>query len=106
MEKFKDLNIENLRTMLGTLKYPLISDKATRLLESNKYTFIIDRCANKFIIKQIIEYIFNVKVLNVNTLTNPKKKRTVGRFSGYKARYKKAIVTLKDGDIINLFPDM
>jgi large subunit ribosomal protein L23 len=37
---------------------------------------------------------------------SPKKKRTVGRFSGYRAQYKKAIVTLKDGDKINLFPDM
>jgi large subunit ribosomal protein L23 len=36
----------------------------------------------------------------------PRKKRTVGRFSGYKSKYKKAIITLKDGDTINLFPDI
>lgn len=106
MEKSKILEAESLRTMLGIIKYPLISDKATRLLESNKYSFVVDRRANKFTVKKIIEYIFNVQVLNVNTLTNPKKKRTVGRFSGYKSQYKKAIITLKDGDRINLFPDM
>jgi large subunit ribosomal protein L23 len=106
VEKSKNLEVESLRTMLGIIKYPLISDKATRLLESNKYSFVVDRSANKFTVKKIIEYIFNVQVLNVNTLTNPNKKRTVGRFSGYKSRYKKAIITLKDGDRINLFPDM
>lgn len=106
MEKSKILEAESLRTMLGIIKYPLISDKATRLLELNKYSFVVDRRANKFTVKKIIEYIFNVQVLNVNTLTNPKKKRTVGRFSGYKSQYKKAIITLKDGDRINLFPDM
>ena len=54
----------------------------------------------------MIEYVFNVSVTNVNTLRSPMKKRTVGRFSGYKAQYKKAIVTVKDGDTITLFPDM
>jgi large subunit ribosomal protein L23 len=97
---------ENLRTMLGMLKYPVISDKATRLLELNKYTFMVDKRANKFTIKKIIEYIFDVDVINVNTLMTPRKKRTVGGFSGYQTQYKKAIITLKDGDSINLFPDM
>ena len=67
---------------------------------------MIDRKANKFTIKTVIEYLFNVTVLNVNTLNQPKKKKTIGRFSGYKSRYKKAIVTLKVGDNINLFPDL
>ena len=57
---------ENLRTILGMLKYPVISDKATRLLELNKYTFMVDKRANKFTIKKIIEYIFDVDVINVN----------------------------------------
>ena len=56
--------------------------------------------------KKIIEYIFDVDVINVNTLMTPRKKRTVGRFAGYQPQYKKAIITLKDGDSINLFPDM
>ena len=97
---------QTLQTMLNVIKYPLITDKATRLLESNKYTFIIDPKANKFTIKKVIEYLFNVTVLKVNTLNIPHKKKTVGRYSGYKSKYKKAIITLKDGDKINLFPDI
>jgi|Transcript_29345 large subunit ribosomal protein L23 len=92
--------------MLGTIKYPIITDKATRLLERNKYTFMVDQRANKFTIKKIIEYIFSVEVIKVNTLNTPRKKRTIGQFSGYKAKYKKAIITLKNGDTINLFPDI
>ena len=53
-----------------------------------------------------VKYIFDVDVISVNTLTAPRKKRTVGRFAGYQPQYKKAIITLKDGDSINLFPDM
>ena len=45
-------------------------------------------------------------VVKINTLLAPAKKRTVGRFTGHRARYKKAIVTLKTGDKIDLFPDM
>ena len=106
MKQNNDFTTENLRTMLDIIKYPVISDKATRLLESNKYTFMVDRRANKFTIKKVIEFIFNVNIINVNTLNQPPKKRTVGRFSGKKSQYKKAIITLKDGDSINLFPDM
>jgi len=93
--KRKKLKTNNLRVLLNLLKYPLISDKATRLLELNKYSFMIDKKANKYSIKKIIEYIFNVNVVNVNTLIVAKKKRTVGRFSGNRTQYKKAIVTLK-----------
>jgi len=93
-------------TFINAIKYPVISDKATRLLEGNKYTFMVDRKANKPMIKNAIEFIFDVNIIKINTLTQPNKKRTVGRFSGYKSRYKKAIVTLKDGDSINLFPDI
>ena len=103
MQNFNDKNLQN---VLSILKYPLITDKATRLLELNKYSIMIDRKANKCTIKKIIEYLFNVSVLKVNTLNIPKKKKTIGRFSGYKSKYKKAIVTLKAGDNINLFPDL
>jgi large subunit ribosomal protein L23 len=106
VNKIKTLKTQSLRTMLGLIKYPLITDKTTKLLELNKYSFIVDKRANKFTIKKVIEYIFNVNILNVNTLTNPLKTKTVGRFFGYKSKYKKAIITLKEGDTINLFPDI
>lgn len=94
-----------LREMLELIKFPVISDKATRLLETNKYTFLVEKKANKKIIKAAIEYLFNVKVEKINTLNLPIKNRTVGRFIGSKPVYKKAIVSLTDGDKINLFPD-
>ena len=92
--------------LASIVKYPLISDKTTRLLENNKYTFFVDKRANKLIIKKVIEYLFDVEVEKINTLITAKKKRTVGRYSGYRAQYKKAIVTLKKGNTITLFPDL
>ena len=58
MIKTKILKTESLRTMLGLIKYPLITDKTTRLLQSNKYSFMVDKRANKFTVKKVIEYIF------------------------------------------------
>ena len=87
------------------IKYPLITDKATRLLENNQYSFIVDRYSDKPTIKAAIEYLFNVKVIKINTSCLPRKKKRVGRFIGYKAQYKKAIITLSEGDVINLFTE-
>ena len=87
------------------IKYPLITDKATRLLENNQYSFIVDRYSDKNKIKAAIEYLFNVKVIKVNTCCLPRKKKRVGKYIGWKPNYKKAIVTLSEGDVINLFTD-
>ena len=92
-------------TNANLIKYPLITDKATRLLENNQYTFVVDRNANKVTIKNTIEYLFNVKVIKVNTCRLPRKKKRVGKYIGWKPQYKKAIVTLAEGDAINLFTD-
>lgn len=102
----KNINKKNLQNLFSILKFPIITDKATRLLEFNKYSFMVDSKANKFTIKKIVEYLFNVNVLKVNILHLPNKKKTIGRFSGYKSNYKKAILTLKSGDNINLFPNL
>lgn len=87
------------------IKYPIITDKATRLLQNNQYSFIVDRYSDKIQIKTVIEYLFNVKVLKVNTCRLPRKKKRVGKYIGWKPQYKKAIVTLSEGDVINLFTD-
>ena len=87
------------------IKYPIITDKATRLLENNQYSFIVDRYSNKITIKAAIESLFNVKVIKINTCRLPRKKKRVGKYIGWKPQYKKAIVTLADGDVINLFTD-
>jgi large subunit ribosomal protein L23 len=87
------------------IKYPIITDKATRLLENNQYSFIVDRYSDKITIKAAIEYLFNVKVVKVNTCRLPRKKKRVGKYLGWKPQYKKAVVTLSEGDVINLFTD-
>ena len=87
------------------IKYPIITDKATRLLEHNQYSFIVDRSSNKCAIKATIEYLFNVKVIKINTCRLPRKQKRVGKYIGWKPQYKKAIVRLAEGDIINLFTE-
>ena len=87
------------------IKYPLITDKATRLLENNQYTFIVDRYSDKLTIKSAIESLFDVKVIKINTCNLPRKKKRVGKYSGWKSQYKKAVVTLSESDVINLFTD-
>lgn len=93
------------RSNVQVIKYPIITDKATRLLENNQYSFIVDRYSDKSTIKTAIEYLFNVKVVKVNTCRLPRKQKRIGKYIGWKSQYKKAIVTLSEGDIINLFSD-
>lgn len=95
----------NLRKLIDLVKYPIITDKATKLLELNQYTFAIDSKSNKTQLKTAIEYLFDVKVLAVNTVNPPVKKRRIGKFVGSKSHYKKAIVTLAQGNSINLFSE-
>ena len=95
----------NINNAANIIRYPIITDKATRLLEKNKYSFIVDPKSDKLAIKQAIEYLFDVKVVKVNTVHLAKKKRRVGKYIGWKSQYKKAIVTLAEGDTINLFAE-
>lgn len=93
------------RSSADIIKYPIITDKATRLLEKNQYSFIVNPSSDKITIKAAIEYLFNVKVTKINTCHIPKKKKRVGKYLGWKSHYKKAIVTLVEGDTINLFAE-
>jgi large subunit ribosomal protein L23 len=93
------------RSKAQIVKYPIITDKATRLLENNQYSFVVDRYSDKLEIKAAIEYLFDVKVIKINTCRLPRKKKRVGKYIGWKPQYKKAIVTLSEGDLINLFTD-
>lgn len=96
-----DLSLSNVQI----IKYPLITDKATQLLENNQYSFLVDRYSDKLTIKATIEYIFNVKVIKINTCRLPRKQKRVGKYIGWKPQYKKAIVRLAEGDRINLFTE-
>lgn len=98
-------SLEFSRSQAQIIKYPIITDKATRLLENNQYSFVVDRYSDKPTIKASIEYLFDVKVIKINTCRLPRKKKRVGKYVGWKPNYKKAIVTLSEGDVINLFTD-
>nr|QCI06636.1 ribosomal protein L23 [Erythroglossum lusitanicum] len=91
--------------LLDLIKYPIITDKTTKLIENNIYCFAVSKKANKNNIKQAIEYIFNVKIKKINTLNNPPKIKSVGKFKGKITQNKKAIIQLYNEYTINLFED-
>lgn len=94
------------RDLADIILKPIVSEKATILLEDNKYVFDVALKATKTSIKLAIEDLFEVKVVKVNTSRPPRKKKRVGRFMGFKPQYKRAIVTLAEGDSITLFPEV
>ncbi len=98
----------NPRDLADLVIKPIITEKATLLLEQNKYVFDVLPKATKPEIKAAIESLFDVKVVKVNTLRLPRKKRRVGKFIGYKPQYKRTVVTLSEGDSIKdiLFPEV
>lgn len=96
----------NTRGLADLIRRPIITEKATIALENNQYTFEVDPKAKKPEIKAAVEYLFNVKVTGISTQNPPHKTRRVGRFIGRKPHYKKAIVTLAEGDSITLFPEV
>ena len=82
---------------------PVISEKSYGLLDENKYTFEVHPLANKTQIKIAVEKVFGVKVSDVNTLNRQgKRKRTKAGF-GQRASSKRAVVTLREGDRIEIF---
>lgn len=94
------------RDLADLILKPIITEKGTIQMELGKYVFDVLPKATKPDIRAAIESLFDVTVVKVNTLTLPRKKRRVGKFVGYKAQYKRAIVTLKEGDSLALFPDV
>ena len=92
-----------MRDARDVLKRPVITEKSVGLIEENKYSFWVDKAANKIEIKAAVEKMFKVKVVDVKTINVNGKKKRVGRFVGKTADRKKAIVTLKAGDRIEGF---
>ena len=83
---------------------PIITEKTMALKENfNKYTFKVAKSANKIEIKNAVEQIFNVKVESVNTINVLPKRKRVGKYEGYTAAYKKAIVKLAADNKIDAF---
>ena len=82
---------------------PVVSEKSYELMEQNRYTFEVDKRAKKEQIAQAIEEIFGVRVEKVNTMNVSGKPRRLRYNKGLSRSWKKAIVTLKAGDTIDLF---
>ena len=82
---------------------PLITEKSTDLMEQGQYAFEVLREANKIQIREAVEKTFNVRVKAVNTLNMPRKERRRGRIIGSVPGWKKAIVTLQPGEVIDIF---
>ena len=86
------------------LRRPLLTEKGqAQRDQQGKYLFEVAPDANKIQIAQAIETLFSVRVLSVNTQWNRGKNKRVGRHIGQKPNWKKAVVTLREGDSIDLF---
>ena len=82
---------------------PIVSERSYDLMEENKYTFEVARNANKYQIKDAVEELFSVHVTSVNTINVKPKKKRVRLVAGYTRQWKKAIVTVADGESIEIF---
>ena len=91
-----------MRDPYSVIMSPMRTEKGTGMLPYNKYLFWTYKNANKLEIKKAVEKIYKVKVERVNTITVKGKRRRVRLVEGKTADWKKAIVTLKQGDKIDL----
>ena len=82
---------------------PIVSERSYSMMEENKYTFEVHKDANKYQIKDAVEEIFNVKVVRVNTMRVKPKTKRVRYIAGKTRSWKKAIVTVAEGQSIEIF---
>ncbi len=99
-KKTRNLNIAS-----KILIKPWITETTALAVDMNKYFFKVARKATKKQVEQAIEKIYKVTVVSVNTINVPGKVKMRGNKKGKRASYKKAIVTLKKGDSINLYAE-
>lgn len=92
--------------MIDLIKHPVLTDKSVRLIEThNQYRFDVDPRLTKPQIRELIQSLFGVQVLAVNTHRPPRQRRRLGAFVGGKPRYKRAIITLAKDQKIQLLPE-
>lgn len=89
--------------MYDVIKRPIITEKTSGLVEKLQYTFEVDPKATKTEIKDAIEKIFGVNVVEIRTINVHQKAKRMQRFEGFKSAYKKAIVRLMPGQTIDKF---
>ena len=90
--------------MIELVKYPVLSEKSVRLMDINQYTFDVDLKLTKPQIKKLIQELFQVHVVAVNTHRPPKKKKRLGANQGYTSTNKRIVITVKAGESIKLLP--
>ena len=100
MKKYIKKNISDERAF-SIIKKPMMTEKSTNWNQFNQYSFIVSKDSNSSEIKQAIEKIFKVKVTKINTLIMRGKIKTFKGILGYKRDFKKAIVTLAEGNTID-----
>jgi large subunit ribosomal protein L23 len=95
---------------MSVLKKPLVTEKVSAMNEKGRYGFIVDINANKVEIKKAVEKQYGVNVLSVNTMNVMGKLRTrytkAGVLAGRKPNYKKAIITLAEGEVIDFYSNV
>lgn len=99
---FKNSSATKKSFSYNIIREPHISEKATYLAEKNKYVFKVYDNANKPEIKKSVEGIYGVDVLDVNIIKIPSKKRRMGKTQGFKKGHTKALVTIKEGQKIEI----
>ncbi len=88
----------------SVIKKPLVTEKSTIARdEENKYCFEVDRGATKIDIRNAVEKIFKVRVVNIHTVNVVGKKKRVGKIAGRKRSWKKAVITLASGSSIEVY---
>lgn len=93
-----------MKDIYGVIRKPIVTEKSNIQKEdSNKVTFEVDRKANRIEIRNAVQKLFNVKVVDVNVMNFRGKKKRVGRVIGRRSDWKKAVVTLKPGDKVEFF---
>jgi large subunit ribosomal protein L23 len=88
------------------LRRPLVTEKNAALQAGGKYAFEVDRRANKTQVKDAVEKAFNVTVIGVNVINMPGKMKRMGKGMTLTPNWKKAVVTLRPGDKIDLFENV
>ena len=93
-----------MRNPRAIIRRPYRTEKIDKLKESShQYAFVVDPKANKIEVKWAVEKLFRVSVLDVQTMVMKGKPKRMGRFEGRRPNWKKALVTLKEGDTIDIF---
>ena len=92
-----------MKTTNDILVRPLITEKKMKLVEEGKYTFEVKQGSNKVEVKKAVEELFKVEVTAVNMMNTLRKKRRVGKYEGLRPAVQKAIVTLAEGQKLDVF---